>query len=304
MGKSKIEWTDAVWNPITGCSKVSEGCRNCYAERLWPRLRAMGNTVYVDRNFNDVACHHERLDQPLKWKKPRKIFVNSMSDLFHEDVPDIFIIDVLSVIAEASQHTFFILTKRPERMNEIFNHETIANDVWLQTSRGVNAEKSPWPLKNLWLGVTAENQQRADERIPVLLQIPAAVRFVSAEPMLGLVDLSSYLSRCSSCNAPINKNDSSWRWNGICWEHKCPGNHPQVGHFAANAGVDWVICGSETGPNRREACIEWIGDLCDQCEHAGVPFFLKQMEINGRMVKMPELDGKIWAQFPEVQYAS
>lgn len=277
MADTRIEWAHKVWNPITGCSPVSEGCQNCYARRMANRLR--GRCGYPKENPFKVTLHPERLDEPLKWRKPRKVFVCSMSDLFHPDVPFDYITQVFDVMCswrwpnkeaerigdesllEDPGHTYMVLTKRPERVQD-----------WLQWlfeywpgDSPVNANLSAEGHfgRHIWFGVTAENQQRADERIPILLQIPATVRFVSVEPMLGPVDLTNFI---------IGPNR-----------------------------LDWVICGSETGPNRREACIEWIGDLCDQCEHAGVPFFLKQMEVDGKIVKMPKLNGKVWDRMPEVE---
>ena len=299
---TKIEWATDTWNPITGCSPISEACQNCYAERMAKRLA--GRCGYPKDEPFKVTLHPDKLDQPMRWKKPRMIFVCSMGDLFHEDVPEIEIIRVFAVMADA-QHTYLVLTKRPERMKEVLTSPSIANDVWLMTNTGISEDKPIWPLPNVWLGVTAENQARADERIPVLLQIPAAKRFVSVEPMLGPVDLTS-----------IDLGDKITRGYGqrriiwdtlIGWEKQYkPGQKPMPDHFPRamknlSAKLDWVICGSESGPNHRKTKIEWIRDLREQCISANVPFFLKQMEINGRMVKMPELDGKIWDQFPEVQ---
>lgn len=178
-GATKIQWTDETWNPVTGCTKVSQGCKHCYAERVFPRAYAK-----TGRCFTDVRTHPERLDQPLRWKKPRRVFVNSMSDLFHEDVPDEFIDKVWEIMANAPDHTFQILTKRPARM--------------LAWTGGVDAGKwpmwlLPWPLPNVWLGVSVEDQATADERIPPLLRTAAAVRFISLEPCLGPVDLSKWL---------------------------------------------------------------------------------------------------------------
>lgn len=172
--RSKIEWCDATWNCVTGCTKVSQGCRHCYAERDWRRLSANPTTTYYGRAFADVQCHPERLGQPLHWTKPRRIFVNSMSDLFHESVPDAFIERVWATMTHAKQHIFQILTKRPERM------QSVVKDL-----SDINGR----PLPNVWCGVSAENQAAADERIPKLLDTPTAVRFVSIEPMIGPVDL-------------------------------------------------------------------------------------------------------------------
>ena len=196
--KTKIEWTKgddgtpgATWNPVTGCSKVSQGCKNCYALRDWPRLSAPRPkpNIYTGREFTDVQCHPERLDQPLRWTKPRRIFVNSMSDLFHPDVPFEFIIEVFARMALAQQHTFQILTKRPKRMldflttENFYQERTIKGKAWqiLGAYRNRNYSsfgmKAPWPLPNVWLGVSVEDQATADERIPLLLETPAAVRW-------------------------------------------------------------------------------------------------------------------------------
>lgn len=269
---SRIEWTDATWSPVTGCTPISEGCQNCYARRMAKRLA--GRCGYPKDEPFRVTLHPERLDEPLKWKKPRKVFVCSMGDLFHEDVPDEFVWKVFDVMFEAGgdKHIYLILTKRPERM-----HKFIRNiEDW-------DSSEAP----HIWLGVTAENQQRADERIPILLQIPAAVRFISVEPMLGPIRLQRDWLMCPG-GAEYGHGMSLTRVHA----GGCCDRHPRI---------HWVICGSESGPNHRKTKIEWIRDLREQCISANVPFFLKQMEINGRMVKMPELDGKIWAQFPEVK---
>lgn len=167
MNSTKIEWAQATWNPITGCTPVSEGCANCYARRMATRLR--GRYGYPADDPFRIVYHHKKYGEPLRWKKPRLIFVCSMGDLFHKDVDAGYLSGIFWVMKKAKQHTFLLLTKRPEN---------------------VPRHKSWWD-KNIWLGVSAENQQRADERIPILLQIPAAVRFVSVEPMLGPVVLPS-----------------------------------------------------------------------------------------------------------------
>ena len=301
---TKIEWVTNLdgtkgetWNPITGCTKISEGCQNCYAERMSKRLA--GRCGYPKENPFAVTLHPDKLDQPLKWKKPRMIFVCSMGDLFHDDVPNKFIYDVWDVMVLNKQHIFLVLTKRPDRMKS-FIEKLMTNRMNYASTFGNTLEGKEarrWaqkPVQNIWLGVTAENQQRADERIPILLQIPAAVRFISVEPMLGSVDVSYYLSYCGSCNAPINKMDPSWRWNGICWEHKCPSNHPLLGYFAAYTGVDWVICGGETGPGARPMHPEWARSLRDQCQAAGTPFFFKQWGKYISISQMPEDTYRAW----------
>jgi len=288
-GKSKIEWTDATWNPVTGCSPVSAGCDNCYAARMvkrFPHLhdarkqRAVPLTIHP-KGFWNIQFHPSRLDQPLRWKRPRRIFVCSMGDLFNEEVKDEWIDKVIGATRHAPQHTFMILTKRPGRMRTYFSDSpgvamVRANREAQNMSKPRNfiCPESPsvWPRHNLWLGVTAENQEMADLRIPFLLQTPAAKRFVSVEPMLGSVRLGSLW-----WNAKISGGGAPW----------------------AIDSLDWVIAGCESGPRRRPCNIEWLRSLRDQCVAAGVPFFLKQMDINGRLVKMPILDGRVWAQVPE-----
>lgn len=248
-GTTRIEWADRVWNPVTGCSKVSIGCKHCYAERMAKRLA--GRCGYPAERPFSVTVHEDRITEPLRWRKSAMIFVCSMSDLFHQDVPERTIIDVLSTIAEAHyrglKHTFLILTKRPERMLDVLTSPTVHNDVWLQTSRGVNAERAPWPLPNLWLGVSAENQPTAAERIPFLLDTPAALRFVSCEPLLGPVSLMGYRREAG---------------NG-CWDSWLD-------------DLDWVIAGGESGPRAHPAHPDWIRQLRDECDSKGVPFYFKQ----------------------------
>jgi len=175
MGTSKIEWTDAVWNPVTGCTPVSEGCANCYAGRMAKRLA--GRFGYSKRHPFRPTLHRSRLSQPIDWRKPRRVFVCSMGDLFHENVPDEFIKDIWYTMLAAQQHTFQILTKRPQRAARWF--ET----VWDAVS----------PLRNVWFGVSVEDQRAAEERIPALVACNASTYFVSCEPLLGPVDLSAYL---------------------------------------------------------------------------------------------------------------
>lgn len=222
MNKTGIEWCDETWNPVSGCSKVSQGCKHCYAERVFQRAYSHdrvimgcvgpgGEPATRPRNFTDVRCHEDRLDQPLRMRKPRRIFVNSMSDLFHEDVPFEFIAAVCGVAAAAPQHTFLVLTKRPWRMAQSLDwieHTARCHDddpakecanrafdegirFGRRNTEAIKATK--WPLPNVWLGVSVEDQATADERIPLLLQTPAAVRFVSAEPLLGPIDFGRWL---------------------------------------------------------------------------------------------------------------
>lgn len=236
---TRIQWTNETWNPIVGCSKVSEGCKNCYAERMAKRLKAMSQPQYqdvVDENGwtgEAEMVSIEMLEKPFTWKKPRMVFVCSMSDLFHESVYFGDLHWIMGAIEENPQHTFQILTKRAERMAEYFSTHPVPD--------------------NVWLGVTTENQARADERIPHLLRINAKVRFVSVEPILGPVDLQPFLQY-----PPLHDNyKMSFDWQE--WR-----------------GLDWVICGGESGPGARPMHPDWARSLRDQCQAANVPFFFKQ----------------------------
>lgn len=292
MAKTKIEWATHSWNPVTGCTPISEGCENCYARRMAKRLA--GRCGYPAVDPFRATIHPERLDEPFRWKKPRRVFVCSMSDLFHKDVPDEFVWKVFDVMFEAGgdKHIYLILTKRPERM-----HKFIRNiEDW-------DSSEAP----HIWLGVTAENQQRADERIPILLQIPAAVRFVSVEPMLGLVDLTGI------------RFDRNTIMNVL---EGCGINRLSPCQSIPNAfceKIDWVICGGETGPGARPMHPDWVRSLRDQCQDSGVPFFFKQWgefeylrqgakNGDGKIVahKVGKkragrlLDGREWNEMPEV----
>lgn len=263
MSKSKIEWTDRTWNPVSGCTKISPGCQNCYAERMSKRLA--GRCGYPKDDPFKVTVHPERLDEPLRWKKPSRVFVCSMGDLFHPNVPDEFIFKVFNTMTNAQWsfgHKFMVLTKRPERMKMII--QAIEADLAEQRKPIKNPNGTTthnlvfsFPLQNIWLGVTAENQEQADKRIPVLLQIPAAVRFVSVEPMLGPVDLlknGDILCRCEGCMSMAKEHPGS------------PGLQR----------IDWIICGGESGHGARPMHPDWARNLRDQCQAAGVPFFFKQ----------------------------
>lgn len=247
--KTGIEWTDATWNPVTGCSKVSQGCKHCYAEREWPRMTKLVPS-YAGRDFTDVRTHADRLDQPLRWKKPRMIFVNSMSDLFHPDVPFEFLDSVFATMELAPQHIFQVLTKRPERMRDYM----------------LEIRKHRSPLQNVWLGVSVEDQATADERIPLLLDTPAAVRWISAEPLLGPVRLSGLFG--------LITDDEDVRidaLNGTFITSRYQEEPTPLG-----ARIDWVVVGGESGPNARPMHPQWARDLRDQCAQAGVPFLFKQ----------------------------
>ena len=247
---SDIEWTDATWNPVRGCVKVSPGCKHCYAETFAERFRGVKSHPY-EQGF-DLRLVPEKLMDPLRWKKPRRIFVNSMSDLFQDGVPDEYIDQVFAVMALCPQHTFQVLTKRAERMlayttahdrglhwlATIYrNHHGGAVDDCAYQERDANT----WTcegLGNVWLGVSVENQQYADERIPLLLQTPAAVRFLSCEPLLEGLDLAK--------------------------------------HRPGPLGLDWVIVGGESGTGARPCDPWWIRNIIGQCRDAAIAVFVKQ----------------------------
>ena len=291
MADTNISWANAVWNPVTGCTKVSPGCKNCYAE-------AMTERFHGKNSFENIVLHPDRLAAPLHWKKPRMIFVNSMSDLFHEKIPFEFIDSVFAVMALCPQHTFQVLTKRPERMREYMmriNGEYDVIEKWGESGLTICEilSRKPgfksyahehcfimgagmWPLPNVWLGVSVENQKYADERIPLLFQTPAAVRFVSAEPLLGDINLfnSGALQGGKISHDPE--------------DYDCFGN------------IDWLICGGESGANRRECNPEWIQSIANQCRDAGVACFLKQ-DSGLRPGKQGRLSDELWSlkQYPK-----
>lgn len=256
-----IEWTEDTWNPTTGCTKLSAGCANCYIERTPPFRIAGRKFVHGDI---PLQFHADRLDAPLHWKKPRRVFVNSMSDLFHEDVPDEFIDRVFAVMALCPQHTFQVLTKRAERMRDYMvaldrairlptnpfpRWRSEAEEILSVRGDTTTIVTAIWPLPNAWLGVSVENQHFADERIPLLLEMPAVVRFVSCEPLLGPVDLQEFVP-------------------GYSWLRS---EHPM------DAPLDWVIVGGESGPQARPCDVAWVRSIVAQCKAAGVPVFVKQL---------------------------
>jgi protein gp37 len=292
--KTAIEWTTATWNPVTGCDRVSEGCDHCYALTLAKRLKAMGNPRYqVDGDPRrsgpgfGVTLHEDQLDLPLRWRRQRTIFVNSMSDLFHEAVPDEFIERVFVVMARATHHTFQVLTKRPGRMASLLNKPGARNFIVnraasenAKTYRGrgwvgaMPGHIPDWPLRNVWLGTSVETQKWADVRIPKLLQTPAAVRFLSCEPLLGDVNLTRWFRYRT--DEPIHMYDG-------------------------RNLIDWVICGGESGRGFRPMNLDHARSLRDECVAAGVPFFFKQVggqtpKAGGRM-----LDGCTWDEMPRVE---
>lgn len=326
MSKTKIEWAERTWNPITGCTKISAGCKNCYAERMSKRLA--GRYGYDKDNPFKVTFHPNRLGEPLKWRKPQVVFVCSMGDIFHEDVSDEWILKIFDVIRMCSpgvgdypEHTFLILTKRPERMRDIMLRMRFDNSVPRMYLEEKEDMFTSYPigryLKNVWLGVTAENKKTADKRIPILLQTPAAKRFVSVEPMLGAVDLTQ---------TPTDSNAITLNaLTGIPydWDYEQWIPEDDIG-----SKLDWVICGGETGPGARPLNSSWARSLRDQCIGAGVPFFFKQQgewgykpygnrkgmnpyesaKVDGdlifkcgRKLAGRKLDGQEWNERPEVE---
>lgn len=310
---SSIEWTDATWNPVTGCTKVSEGCRNCYITRT-PPFRMQGRRW--DRSglgaTTGVRLHEERIGQPLRWRKPRRVFVCSLADLFHDDVPDGHIARVWDVMGQCPQHTFQILTKRPARMRSWLTR-------WADTTgdaerdgqhlppmpRGPEAVRATytsgrahlfadmldsmgdppkgyayplydwmegqrfWPsvLPNVWIGTTVEDQQTANRRIPILLGTPAAVRWISAEPLLGPIYFANVLDLGQIGHSGRHHGDGS------------PGCPRELHHHhdpQCEFPIDWVVAGGESGPGARPMNPVWLRILRDRCVAAGVPFLFKQ----------------------------
>jgi protein gp37 len=253
---SSIEWTSTTWNVVTGCTRVSEGCDNCYIERTMP-FRVAHRRFDQDGvgGTTGVLLHPERQDKPLHWRKPRKVFVNSLADLFHNDVPDGFIARVWEVMAATPQHTYQILTKRPARMRSL-----LGSDDWLDMFERGNAE---YPLPNVHLGVSVENQKWADSRIPLLLATPAAVRWVSAEPLLGPVEFE-FLHYFDPGNCAC---EPTWSVH----EPTC-GVEP-----GAHWGLDWIVVGGESGPGARPMDEAWAQRIVRDCRAAGVKVFVKQL---------------------------
>ena len=231
--KSSIEWTESTWNPVTGCTKISPGCKICYAERMSLRLQAMGQRNYA--NGFEPTLHERMLEKPLSWKKPQMIFVNSMSDLFHDEVPVAFILKVFDVMRRAFRHQFQVLTKRSERLLEL-------------------SLQIDWP-DNVWMGTSVENQEYTF-RIDHLRETDAKIKFLSLEPLLGpLPDLNL-------------------------------------------DGIDWAIVGGESGPGARPMREEWVIQIRDRCEAAGVPFFFKQWGGVNKKRAGRLLQGRTWDDLP------
>lgn len=289
--RTRIEWADATWSPVTGCTKISEACRHCYIDRC-PPLRIAGRAFVGARvigSSTDVQLHPERLDRPSRWRRGRRIFVCSMSDLFHEQVPDRYIAQIWAVMACASQHQFLVLSKRHARMHHLLNSPRFVEQVAAARDLDPQAGDLSWPVPWVWLGATVEDQRWAGIRIPALLDTPAATRWVSCEPLLARLDLTDYLGR--------------------------PG------------GLDWVVAGGESGSSARPSSPGWFRGLRDQAIGSGTPWLFKQwgewgpapigsieevpagqtMVVEGHpMIRWGRrragrsLDGRCWDQYPSV----
>jgi protein gp37 len=306
--KTGIEWTDATWNPVVGCSIVSPGCTNCYAMKWAGRALDYPTSKHTHyhgttRKVNDhivwsgkvaVAPDHILL-APLKWKSPRKIFVNSMGDLFHESVPDEWIDKVFAMMALCPQHTFQVLTKRSKRMREFMQPKTgifgkVINEAEkIRDAYGLHAVKYDMDFGNVWLGVSAEDQTRADERIPDLLATPAAVRFVSAEPLLGPIDftkINTMLFRgAERVNSLVGELDDMFG--------------EQTGVITSY--IKWMICGGESGHGARPMHPDWVRSIRDQCQAAGTAFFFKQW---GEFTDYSNIDIDWWNSLTQTKRAA
>lgn len=364
---SKIEWTDATWNPVTGCSVVSPGCTNCYAMHLaGTRLRTHPSRKGLTREVNgnhvwtgEVRLNAQWLEQPLSWRRPRMVFVCAHGDLFHEDVPDGWIAYVWSIMMQCPQHTFQVLTKRADRMrawvakwNDLTGDDDPMDfknargpgavrrahpsgrgqlfadylDVMLKLAGGKIPDGAAWPTfdwmqgwkywpsvaPNIWLGVSAEDQRRADARIPDLLATPAAVRFVSVEPLLGPMDLTRI-------RTPDGNQISALRHveRPVVTSVQLHGRAVDPSRATVEFGrpsLSWVIVGGESGPSARPMHPDWARSIRDQCTAAGVAFFFKQWgewapdaldcDDDPHLVKIGKsrsgrmLDGREWSEMP------
>lgn len=297
--KSKIEWTDATWNPLAGCTKCSPGCENCYAERMSHRLESMhqkdrkkykhlwkyNEVITCGAWNNSIYLDIPSLDKPLHWHKPRRIFVCSMSDLFHPKVPFDFIDKVMFTIYKSYSmgHTFQILTKRVRRMMKYFSGNVDGRIIGLfrRTDNRYTSEhrltNSVNLLPRVRLGVSISNQAEADEKIPIIIQIPAAFRWLSIEPLLSKINLTAWLD-VQEQEFTAKRNSKEIR----------SGSKSNIKNTSRQK-LDLVVVGCESGPKRRPCKIEWVESIVAQCKAAYVPVFVKQINVNGKVVKMPKL---------------
>jgi protein gp37 len=283
--KSKIEWTDATWNPTRGCTKIADGCRNCYALTFSERFRGVPGHPY-EQGF-DPRTVPEKLTEPLHWMRPRRIFVNSMSDLFHEAFDDHYIALVFGIMAASPEHTFQVLTKRPERAAQWFSRMAAMGDpifaltnalarVPLNFPHALNLRRQ-WPLPNVWIGTSIATQSDADKNVPKLLEIPAAVRFLSCEPLVARVSidrggwLRPFYASCQQDDSPYLAQLAR-----------------AVARREGQTFIDWVIAGGESGPGSRPCNVEWIRLVVAQCKATGVPMFVKQLGSRPRVMDYRE----------------
>jgi len=352
--RNGISWTDETWNPLRGCSKVSPGCKNCYAETMAARFAGPGQpyegTIDRGRWNGQIRLVPEKLAEPLRWCRPRRIFVNSMSDLFHPGVPFEYIAAVFGVMAAAPQHVFQVLTKRPDRAAEFLawvvkqdaatlgrvnlrrafpepmtpgrleccmqallheaRHHPLGISGPLHRDRAADPA-GPWPLPNVWLGVSVEDQTTADERIPHLLQCPASVRWVSYEPALGPVDFERWIIEpmyCAACGSEQIVYDTNP--HGLAVTHTCIMGAGQTGEPGAErcvdcgsldvvmpGALDWVVIGGESGPHARPFDVAWARSTIAQCRAAGLACFVKQMGARPRVAEASRL-AALWAAMP------
>ena len=285
---TRIAWCDATWSPFRGCSRVSPGCSRCYAERMCSRGLPGLKSPTTGEDFavkmasgprwtGRVELIEDALEIPLRWRKPRRIFVNSMSDTFHESVPDEWIDRVFAVMALCPQHTFIVCTKRTKRARAYLSDDRLKDmltDLWAEAQPDREPGSLLLPLPNVILLASVEDQPRADERIPDLLATPAAVRGISLEPMLGPADLRRWM-------VPKSVKDGYAEV-----QSRFPSSEPTPAHLRLRPSLDWIIVGGESGPGARPCNIDWIRDVVRQCREAGVACFVKQL---GALPTLPTL---------------
>ena len=259
---SQIQWTDATWNTVSGCTRISEGCDHCYIERTPPfRMNHRAFDAPGIGGAIPVLLHEQRLTMPLHWRTPRRVFVDSLGDLFHDDVATEHIAAVFAVMAQAPRHTFQLLTKRPARMRALLGDGGLRMlESAIDEATTIALTNAYWPLPNVWVGVSVESQRWARLRIPQLLETEAAVRFVSAEPLLGPLDLRAV--RVGGTVLDVLGGDVATESGEV--------------YTAAPSVIDWVIAGGESGPGARPMSPDWARALRDQCQATGTAFFFKQ----------------------------
>lgn len=317
--KSNIEWTDASWTPIrarnleTGavgwhCTHVTPGCVNCYSETLNKRLGTGLEFKPANAKKIEIFLDEKMLMAPLRWKRGRKIFVCSMTDAFADFVTDDMLDRMFAVMALTPHHTFQVLTKRSVRMRGYCSQPEMARRIWRAADMiacdfylkechpsaaylNAGSAAAPWPLPNVWAGVSTEDQPRANERIPDLLLTPAAKRYVSAEPLLGPIDYT---------RIELGESDATFFGSPEITRAVFSINALTGARYTGIPGLDLIITGYESGPRSRACDVEWIRSIKNQCVNAGVAFFYKQAATpKGRKIPTPELDGKSWTELPQ-----